>query len=152
MDGLLNGLAFSHGVISARRLPDDTYGCFGARGLIVATESWRQTVITPDNDPDFIERERRDTSAFAAARTFMRYVSDADVRAAIDRAILEKMNMDPDANFQQQQDLAKQIIADNQNPRATVNVEDAVQLAELVLALTEWAQRGGFSPSVFKPK
>lgn len=53
--------------------------------------------------------------------------------------------MDPDANIKEQRGLARRIIADvDRGVGASPN--DAERLAELVLALDEWLQKGGFPP------
>lgn len=51
------------------------------------------------------------------------------------------MTMDPNANLREQITLASRIIYDE-----GANPDDAVRLAELVEALHEWIDRGGFLP------
>ena len=61
--------------------------------------------------------------------------------------------MDPNANLQRQLQLARNILRSldvdlEKHPRLTTTAEDdAEELAELVLALDEWLNRGGFKPS-----
>lgn len=57
--------------------------------------------------------------------------------------------MDPDANLKEQLALAKRITeyagSDDSDP-------DAVELAELVIALHEWIGKGGFPPKAWAKK
>lgn len=50
--------------------------------------------------------------------------------------------MDPTANKREQIEIAKRIIDSNSQPG------DTLRLAELVLALHNWRERGGFDPEV----
>jgi hypothetical protein len=63
--------------------------------------------------------------------------------------------MDPDANLEEQLSLAQSIIeGDNVDPEGhhvAPSPEDAERLAELVLALHEWIQKGGAMPAVWEP-
>jgi len=63
--------------------------------------------------------------------------------------------MDPDANLEEQLSLAQSIIeGDNVDPEGhhvVSSPEDAERLAELVLALHEWIQKGGALPSAWEP-
>lgn len=57
--------------------------------------------------------------------------------------------MDPIANLRDQRELARSIqhLADRRSaPRGVDWENDAVRLAELVLALDEWRMKGGFDP------
>ena len=55
--------------------------------------------------------------------------------------------MDPNANLEEQLELASKIIAaDEKDP------DDAVRLAELVLALDAWITRGNFLPKSWEAK
>ena len=55
--------------------------------------------------------------------------------------------MDPNANLEEQLKLAKSMIADWDNPNGNgIDQEDAARLAELVISLNEWIQKGGFLP------
>lgn len=53
--------------------------------------------------------------------------------------------MDPDANLQEQRQLAERIIADEESGMGAAT-RDADRLAELVLALDAWIENGGFLP------
>lgn len=54
--------------------------------------------------------------------------------------------MDPNANLNESLELAESIIAASDNDQPIPEV-DAVRLAELVVAMNEWMQKGGFSPT-----
>jgi hypothetical protein len=54
--------------------------------------------------------------------------------------------MDPNANWEEQQRLAKKMLTSLPHP------EDIERLCELVVALDEWARKGGFPPEVFQKK
>jgi hypothetical protein len=58
----------------------------------------------------------------------------------------KRTNMDPNANLKETLELAEAITAasDNEQP---INEDDAVRLAELVIAMNEWMQKGGFCPT-----
>jgi len=53
--------------------------------------------------------------------------------------------MDPDANLEEQLELAAEAIESIENG-AEVHVDDVERLAELVLALDGWITNGGFLP------
>jgi hypothetical protein len=56
--------------------------------------------------------------------------------------------MDPNANYERQLELARLI----QQAELTgqVDLDQASELAELVLALAKWIDRGGFVPKAFE--
>lgn len=57
--------------------------------------------------------------------------------------------MDPNANLREQRELAQRIttLADRRSaPRGVDFENDAARLAELVQALDDWRQHGGFDP------
>lgn len=58
--------------------------------------------------------------------------------------------MDPDANLEEQLELAQELMevnSDDMDTDALQEIEEkASRLAELVLALDEWIERGGFLP------
>jgi hypothetical protein len=57
------------------------------------------------------------------------------------------MPMDPTANLREQLKLANRLAmgtARNDSPEA--RLDDAIRLADLVLALDQWLTKGGFSP------
>lgn len=53
--------------------------------------------------------------------------------------------MDPDANWEEQQRLAEGLLRDD-----GFSPSSALRLAELVLALNEWLEKGGFPPEAWK--
>lgn len=55
--------------------------------------------------------------------------------------------MDPEANYAEQLRIAEMIDGDN-----GWGLDDARRLAELVLALHGWVEKGGFPPAVFTPQ
>jgi len=63
--------------------------------------------------------------------------------------------MDPKANLNEQLKLARTILALADAPENVIAQEriarEAERLAELVLALNEWMEKGGFSPWTPKP-
>ena len=58
--------------------------------------------------------------------------------------------MDPDANLEEQLELAQELMEMNSDDMDTDALQEiegkASRLAELVLALDEWIERGGFLP------
>jgi len=54
--------------------------------------------------------------------------------------------MDPDANLEEQLSLAQSFVETGDG-----DPEDLERLAELVLALHEWIQKGGALPSAWEP-
>ena len=64
--------------------------------------------------------------------------------------------MDPNANLTEQLEIAQQIISGVAQQVVSGDYddidleEDAVRLAELVLALDEWIRRGGFLPGAWQ--
>lgn len=57
--------------------------------------------------------------------------------------------MDPAANIEEQHQLATMLIARSDNPElfdADLQNNDAVRLAELVIAFIEWRKNDGFDP------
>lgn len=58
--------------------------------------------------------------------------------------------MDPYANMQEQAELASGIA--HRDRTADEILDDAVRLAELVLALAEWLEKGGFPPFQEQPR
>lgn len=57
--------------------------------------------------------------------------------------------MDPNANIEEQRDLAQRII-NSESYGDEVDDDDARRLAELVLALDRWLSSGGFKPGSWK--
>jgi hypothetical protein len=53
--------------------------------------------------------------------------------------------MDPDANLEEQLDLAQQLLGET-GP----SLDDAQRLAELVVALDLWIRSGGFLPAAWR--
>lgn len=61
--------------------------------------------------------------------------------------------MDPNANLREQLALARSLISQNdadENDGGTIDVCDATRLAELVVALHEWIDGGGFLPAAWR--
>lgn len=56
--------------------------------------------------------------------------------------------MDPNANLNEQLELAK-TINETLDGEKELNSDDAVRLAELVIALHEWITNGGFKPAAW---
>ncbi len=54
--------------------------------------------------------------------------------------------MDPDANLEEQLEIAKRLADGTCYPEGEDYIEDANRLCELVLALDEWLRHGGFLP------
>ena len=55
--------------------------------------------------------------------------------------------MDPDANLARQRELAARLLSPSTDAESTNRaMRDAVELAELVIALDEWRKSGGFDP------
>jgi len=52
--------------------------------------------------------------------------------------------MDPNANLEEQIQIASDILSGNEDE------QDAERLAELVIALDEWISMGGFLPNIWK--
>jgi hypothetical protein len=57
--------------------------------------------------------------------------------------------MDPDANWEEAIGLAARLASDDEWIRGQ-DEDNALRLAELVLALHAWVKRGGFPPRVFR--
>lgn len=61
--------------------------------------------------------------------------------------------MDPDRNLLSQLQLAKNILHNDEVADDTISLEnDAIALAELVLALDNWLTKGGFTPARWAPR
>jgi hypothetical protein len=59
--------------------------------------------------------------------------------------------MDPDANWQEATVLAGHMIANSEKPpHVPPDHNDALRLAELVVALDGWLKNGGFPPKAWK--
>lgn len=56
--------------------------------------------------------------------------------------------MDPDANWEEAVALGKTLLEPEPD---TDREEEAMRLAELVVALDEWLRKGGFPPKAFTP-
>jgi acyl carrier protein len=54
--------------------------------------------------------------------------------------------MDPNANWEEQLEIAERLL----QGRLPFHEVDSLRLAELVLALNEWIQKGGFLPAAWK--
>ena len=68
-------------------------------------------------------------------------------REALPRAPEGGTVMDPNANLEEQLEIVRHILDQDEE---TIDMGDAVRLAELVLALSGWIQTGGFLPHLWQ--
>lgn len=58
--------------------------------------------------------------------------------------------MDPDANLNEQLELAQAIADEDEDSDRIESAENGQRLADLVLALHEWISKGGFLPTAWR--